>query len=297
MAEFRDQTGRPGPATWVAGDYAGGQADFPVTGVSWYEAGAYANFVGKSLPTIHHWIWAAGTSMGSSILPLSNIDDTGPVAVGSRQAMSPFGTHDMAGNVREWCWNASGDLRYILGGAWSDRPYMFSFARVRAPFDRSDINGFRLVDYAGGDGVSGPAGGPVELLTRDYDGERPVPDAVFEAFRERFAYDPVALNTAVEDGTAATEDWTLDTVSFDAAYPDQRVMARIMRPTSGSPPYQTVVVFPGSEAALFVPSSEAYATVLASGLVDFLLKSGRALVLPGLQGHVRATGWADLHLA
>ena len=24
----------------------------------------------------------------------------------------------MAGNAKEWCWNATGDKRYILGGGW-----------------------------------------------------------------------------------------------------------------------------------------------------------------------------------
>ena len=51
MAEFTDQTGRPGPATWEAGSYPDGQDDYPVTGVSWYEAAAYSEFAGKSLPT------------------------------------------------------------------------------------------------------------------------------------------------------------------------------------------------------------------------------------------------------
>ena len=45
MAEFRDSTGRPGPSTWELGDYPRGQDDYPVTGVSWYEAAAYAEFV------------------------------------------------------------------------------------------------------------------------------------------------------------------------------------------------------------------------------------------------------------
>src|SRR5260370_9823127 len=35
MAEFVDQTGRPGPSTWQAGAYAKGQEDYPVSGVSW----------------------------------------------------------------------------------------------------------------------------------------------------------------------------------------------------------------------------------------------------------------------
>ncbi len=49
MAEFRDTTGRPGPATWQAGDFPDGQAEYPVGG-EWYEAAAYAEFAGKACP-------------------------------------------------------------------------------------------------------------------------------------------------------------------------------------------------------------------------------------------------------
>jgi len=52
MGLLRDSTGRPGPSTWQAGHYPAGQEDYPVNGVSWYEAAAYAEFAGKSLPTI-----------------------------------------------------------------------------------------------------------------------------------------------------------------------------------------------------------------------------------------------------
>src|SRR4029453_799353 len=72
MALFRDSTGRPGPATWEAGTYPDGQADHPVGGVSWFEAAAYARFAGKELPTIHHWMRAAGGSFFADILVLSN---------------------------------------------------------------------------------------------------------------------------------------------------------------------------------------------------------------------------------
>ncbi len=54
-----DTTGRPGPATWEHGKYPAEQDDYPVTGVSWYEAAAYARWAGKSLPTIYHWSRAA----------------------------------------------------------------------------------------------------------------------------------------------------------------------------------------------------------------------------------------------
>src|SRR4030095_991975 len=52
---FRDASGRPGPAGWIQGSFPKDQADFPVSGVSWFEAAAYCEFRGKALPTVHHW--------------------------------------------------------------------------------------------------------------------------------------------------------------------------------------------------------------------------------------------------
>ncbi len=57
---FVDQTGLPGPSTWMGGDYPRGQEDYPVSGVSWYEAAAYAEYRGMSLPTRFHWLIAMG---------------------------------------------------------------------------------------------------------------------------------------------------------------------------------------------------------------------------------------------
>ena len=120
VLRFRDATGRPGPATWRAGTYADGQAEFPVGGVSWYEAAAYAVFAGKSLPTIHHWYRAAGLGRFGDILWASNFNEKGPAPVGSYGSLGPFGTYDMAGNVKEWCWTATSHRRFLLGGAWNE---------------------------------------------------------------------------------------------------------------------------------------------------------------------------------
>src|SRR5262245_44648486 len=51
MTRLKDATGRPGPSTWESGSFPEGQAEHPVSGVSWYEAAAYAAFVNKQLPT------------------------------------------------------------------------------------------------------------------------------------------------------------------------------------------------------------------------------------------------------
>ena len=111
MRVFVDATGRPGPATWELGNYPDGRADYPVTGISWYEAAAYARYRGRSLPTLYHWIKAAqpdtelASSLSVSVTPLSNFASAGPVPVGERQGLGPHGTYDMFGNVREWCSN------------------------------------------------------------------------------------------------------------------------------------------------------------------------------------------------
>lgn len=77
MAEFRDATGRPGPSTWQWGTFPQGQANFPVRGVSWYEAAAYAEFAEKSLPAVYQWHHAAGNLSYSDILRLSNFGESG----------------------------------------------------------------------------------------------------------------------------------------------------------------------------------------------------------------------------
>jgi hypothetical protein len=38
LIHFRDQDGRPGPAGWQGGRFPEGTADYPVTGISWFEA-------------------------------------------------------------------------------------------------------------------------------------------------------------------------------------------------------------------------------------------------------------------
>ena len=98
---FTDQTGRPGPATWQAGDFAEGQGDHPVSGISWYEAAAYAEFAGKSLPSNLHWGIARGEATpvilkpqlgGFAIFaPFSNFRGNGAGPAGSLPGITPYG--------------------------------------------------------------------------------------------------------------------------------------------------------------------------------------------------------------
>ena len=278
-SRFVDRTGRPGPATWEGGDFPAGQGDLPVTGVSWYEAAAYAKFVGKSLPTLYHWNRAATTVIGASIIPGSNYGGQGPARGSTFRGMSGFGSFDMAGNVREWVMNATADKRFILGGGWSDGSYSFSDAYAQSPTDRAALNGIRLVKGAK-DGLGGAElAAAVTPEFRDYAVEKPVSDAVFEGFRGFFEYDRTPLNARPEYRRDNNPDWVRERVSFDAAYGGERMAAVLFIPKNHAPPYQTVVVMGGSNF-LYTRSDSAIGT----RIVDYVVKSGRMVVWPIYKG-------------
>ena len=277
MALFRDTTGRPGPATWVQGEYPRGQDDFPVAGVSWYEAAAYAEFAGKLLPTIYHWTYAAGPTDSSSIIPASNFGERGPARVGSHRGMSWTGVYDLAGNVKEWCWNeANSGRRYIMGGAWDEPPYMFNDADARSPYERSASFGFRCARYASA-GWAAKAADPITVQARDFSRERPVSDQLFDVYRSLYSYDKTPLSAVVESAEQ-TADWKQEKITFSAAYGGERIIAYLFLPLNAVPPFQTVLYFPTANA-LRLRSRGGSPTGF-----DFIIKSGRAVMLPFYKG-------------
>ncbi len=284
MDRFKDRTGRTGPSTWEAGTYPDGQAEYPVAGVSWYEAAAFAEFAGKSLPTVYHWYAAAGVATGPFTAPLSNLGRGGAAAVGSYRGMGPFGTFDMAGNVREWCWNdtAPDKQRFILGGGYNDPAYSFSNDPVRQPpFDRTPSNGFRCIKYLEGTQNEAASARTISISFRDLLKEKPASDKEVDAFLRQYAYDRTPLNAKpVKETDASAADWTKEVVSFDTASGSDRMLAYLFLPKGVAAPYQVVFMWPG-DSGLQSPSSDTPQTVR---LFDFIVKSGRAVMFPVLKG-------------
>lgn len=128
------------------------RTDHPVTGISWYEAAAYARFAGKRLPTEAEWEKAAawdgarkrryawGDEEPSDALCNFDLRRWGTTPVGSFPAgASRYGCLDMSGNVWEWTatpfegfegfepfpypeYSAAwfdGDHRVLKGGSWA----------------------------------------------------------------------------------------------------------------------------------------------------------------------------------
>ncbi len=278
MAQFRDATGRPGPSTWEMGSYVAGQDDYPVAGVSWHEATAYARWAGKSLPTIYHWSRAADQRLSADVVPASNFSGKSVLPVGASGGITRAGTTDMAGNLKEWCLNATGANRYILGGAWSEPVYMFNDPDALSPFARHATHGFRCIKVDRPEDLSASLSAAIESPSRDPRRAKPVSEPVFQAWRRLlYSFDHGDLNVNVESMDDSSRDWRMEKVSYAAAYGPERIPAYLFLPKNAKPPYQAVVIFPGANAVYERSSANVAVDV---GQFSFIVRSGRAFLFP-----------------
>lgn len=285
VARFVDATGRPGPATWEAGSYPDGAAVQPVGGLSWFEAAAYARFRDKQLPTAYHWYRAANSlretleSLAAATVRRSNFSGKGPQAVGSAGGIGPFGTQDMAGNVREWLWNDSGSGRWIAGGAWNQPEYMFNETDAADPYDRSATNGVRAMRVTPGRPVAGELLAAIKPETVDFAALQPSPDAVHAAISGQFVHVPATAPPVVAAVASSSQAWTRERITLPTGYDATEFNVQLFLPSGGRPPYPVVVFGPHSGYRMGLQHSDDYDPVATSVPLDFVLKSGRALAI------------------
>jgi len=277
MAEFHDATGRPGPSSWDVGGYPEGQDDFPVSGVSWYEAAAYAVFAHRQLPTVYHWYRASGAfTIFSDLINASNFSGRGPARAGEYRGVGPYGTYDMAGNVKEWCWNSTTTgLRYVLGGSFRDATYQFRDPDAQSPFERASGFGFRTIAQT--EPIAAALTDPLRGIERDPASIKPVANDVFQVYLHQFDYDQKPLDVKIES-SEDTPAWRREKVSLAAAYGSDRIPVYLFVPKSAAPPFQAVVMFPGSNATMTNSSASLWLQ-----WADFYVRSGRVLVYPVYQ--------------
>lgn len=172
---FMEAAGWAAPSYWNNSRFNGPTQ--PVVGVSWHDADAYCRWVGKRLPTEAEWEKAArgadgrrfpwgNASVEKSKAQYNSDSPAGTVSVGSfPDGASPYGVHDMAGNVWEWVsdwydksyyqrapiYNPkgpdTGQLRVLRGGSWNDGPRNLRSSNRSSldPENRSLNLGFRCV--------------------------------------------------------------------------------------------------------------------------------------------------------
>lgn len=173
-----DRTGKPGPRYWTDGVYLEGEEDHPVVGVSWYEAAAFARWIGKRLPSDAEWVkagaWplpAGGSLYGQRRYPWgdtidrgkANLWGSGPEGIVPVRAFpegaSVGGVHQLIGNVWEWTGGAfrgidgpdgrivpADPMKSLRGGAFDtyfDNQATCQFQSGDSPLCRKHNVGFR----------------------------------------------------------------------------------------------------------------------------------------------------------
>lgn len=176
--EFCIETGHKLPEFWGMDIYKSGldYPDYPVLGVSHFEASLYAEWAGKRLPTEAEWEVAARGGLEFIAFPYGEKADhdrarfndpeaeKGPVKTASYEA-NGYGLYDMSGNVWEWVSDwfsadyysespvenppgpAGGSFKVLRGGGWHSGPGCSSVSNRNAlPQHWVDIaGGFRCV--------------------------------------------------------------------------------------------------------------------------------------------------------
>ena len=104
---------------------------------------------------------------------------------------------------------------------------------------------------------------------------RPVDDATFRGFLALYDYDHTPLNAKVIARDSSGSDWIREDIEFDISGNSVRMHAVLFLPKHARAPFQTVVLWPASDA--FVPPNTQR---LSMAFVDYIVRSGRALIYP-----------------
>ena len=277
---FTDKFGKFGPKNWTYGDYPEGEENYPVRGISWFEARAYAKYKGLDLPNIFQWLDAANLSGFTMQLPdLSNCNfNSGKPRETNSSPENLNQLPNIAGNVREWTINSHGkDRKAILGGSYDTNEYTFNSFYSLSPFNRSNQNGLRLVknllrknskndDYV------------VEHIERNFSLEKDVSNEVFDVYKSQFDYPNYPLDVILTNIESPNDNYQIEKFEMPTPYKsDEKLYGYIISSKKIKSKTKPIIEFP-SAGAIFSDKLKINDYVIKEK--KYLLDEGYSIVIP-----------------
>ena len=277
---FSDKFGKPGPKNWTYGEFPDGEDNFPVNGISWFEARAYAKYRGLNLPDIFQWLDAANLSGFTGKLPKidgSNFNSNKPRQVNLQANQSDL-LPNIAGNVREWTTNSHGlDRKAILGGSFGTNEYTFNSFYSLSPFNRSLQNGLRLFknfekEISYNDTIV------VEHLERNFRLEKDVSDEVFEVYKSQFDYPKTDLIVQVNKLESPVKKYQIEKFEMPTPYKsEEKIYGYIITSERFLDMSKPIIEFP-SAGAIFNNKLNIDENIIKQK--KYLLDEGYSIIIP-----------------
>lgn len=248
---FTDRYGRPGPSNWAYGQFPTGLDNYPVTGISWFEARAYAKFLNLSLPNVYQWLLASGNpedlgNVNQYVTRNSNYDSTQLREV-TNESGSFNGLNNIGGNVKEWTLNPNGynqEKFSIMGGAFNESSYTFNNYYSLSPFDRSIGNGFRLSKNLT-NGQSELDNDIIPEFKRNFYEIEDVSDEVFDVYKSQFDYDSQPLNSKTSNIESFRDGYTAQRFEMNTTYEnDEKLFGFILYSNKFKDKYDPIIIYP-----------------------------------------------------
>jgi len=281
---FTGKYGKPGPANWSYGKFPSGLDNHPVTGLSWFEARAYAKFKNLELPNVFQWLYASGSGT-SSIYDSEVLNNSNFNSSEIRNVFDSRGSNgqinNIAGNVKEWLLNPFGEnnIEYsILGGSYLESPYYFKNYSSLPPTDRSLGNGIRLVkNFNFSDKNSEQS--VIPDFYRDVSLIPDISDDAFEVYKSQFDYKKNNIDTTIKISNDFQDGYTLETFTMTAPYEsNEKLFGYIIYSNKFNNKLNPVIIFP-SAGALVRDSVEGLPENLINNY-KYLIDEGFVIIHP-----------------
>ena len=281
---FTDRYGRSGPANWSYGKFPSGLDNHPVTGISWFEARAFAKYKNLILPNIFQWTYASGIPedvmiMNQSVINNSNFDSTQMREVTNNEG-SYNGLNNIGGNVKEWVLNPNGNGKEkysIMGGAYNESSYTFNNYYSLSPFNRSIGNGFRLSKNLTNN-QSDLDNDIIPDFQRNFEDLKDVSDEVFEVYKSQYDYTkPINSKTInIED---FQEGYSAQKFEMETTYEsEENLSGYVIYSNKFKDKYDPIIIYPAA-GSIWSNTDNQLPNVLLNQF-KYLIDEGYAIIHP-----------------